>query len=151
MKHELSAHEMRHQFSISQAHISGHKQTKMSHCKLSGKSETESSLHQADFLRVRYWPVPARVSQEGQAVRIHTLTPSALPCYPVNALTLELATAGCARTLSNTKIIFLIHIYGTPFPKVSIHHNYFLQVSLLKIAAYLFSFLTEQSNWPRLW
>lgn len=66
MKHELSAHEMRHQFSISQAHVSGHKQTKMSHYKLSGKSETESSLHQADFLRVRYWPVPARVLQEGQ-------------------------------------------------------------------------------------
>ena len=66
MNHELSAHEMRHQFSISQAHISGHKQTKLSHHKLSGKSETESSLHQADFLRVRYWPAPARVLWEGQ-------------------------------------------------------------------------------------
>lgn len=123
MKHELSAHETRHWFSVRQAHISGHKQTKMSHCKLSGKSETESSLHQADFLRVRYWPAPARMSQEGQGVRIHPLTPSALPCSPVNALTLELATAGCARPLSDTKNLFHVLTYGNPFPKVSVHHK----------------------------
>lgn len=67
MKHEPSAHKMRHQFSsISQAYISDHKQTKMSHYKLSGKSETESSLHQADCLRVRYWTAPATVFWEGQ-------------------------------------------------------------------------------------
>lgn len=77
MKHELSAHEMRHRFSISQAHISGHKQTKMSHYKLSGKSENESSLHQADFLRVRYWPAPARALRRGQDASI---PPNLHPC-----------------------------------------------------------------------
>lgn len=86
MKHELSAHEMRHRFSVSQAHISGHNQTKMSHYKLSGKSETESSLHQADFLRVRYWPAPARVLWEGQRTPLRGPTGLFRSCGPAHVV-----------------------------------------------------------------